>query len=229
MQKNAYAHAASQWSLSNRDPVVGTFDAHNAWPDYELLFTGMTDLAQKTGLDFGCGPGRNLVTFGQRFQRLDGVDLSETNLVNAKRWLVANGRDASSSTLYLCNGIDLAGIPSASYDVVMSTICFQHICVYEIRYGYLREFFRVLKPGGVLTIQMGYGSPSPMTVDYYANKYDATATNRGCDTEVKHTSQLEGDLTSLGFTDFTYVLRPPGPGDCHPNWIFFQATKPVGA
>lgn len=226
MQQSQYDREASGWSLSNRNPVVGSFDSHNAWDDYEYLFDGLQDLSQQRALDFGCGPGRNLVKFGPRFQQMDGVDISETNLRNARIWLTTNGVDPARSALYLCNGIDISAVPSTTYDVVLSTICFQHICVHEIRYGYLAEFFRVLKPGGTLTMQMGYGSPSPSTVDYYANHYDAPSTNRGCDTEVKHPSQIEGDLTKLGFVDFSYVLRPTGPGDCHPAWIFFKATKP---
>jgi ubiquinone/menaquinone biosynthesis C-methylase UbiE len=226
MQHAVYEREASQWSLTNRDRVVGSFDAHNAWADYNLLFEGIPDLATKRALDFGCGPGRNLVRFGDRIGRIDGVDMNSKNLDNARVWLTANEFDPDDTTLYVCNGVDLAAVPSTTYDIVFSTICFQHICVHEIRYGYLTEFFRVLKPGGVLTMQMGYGSPSPYTVDYYANHYDATGTNRGCDTEVKHPSQIETDLVQIGFKDFSYAIRPVGPGDCHPAWIFFKATKP---
>jgi len=42
--------------------VIGGYETHNNWPDYKLLFTGISDLSKKSVLDFGCGPGRNLVT-----------------------------------------------------------------------------------------------------------------------------------------------------------------------
>lgn len=226
MQQSQYQAESARWSLSNRDPVVGSFDAHNAWADYALLFEGIPELSTKRALDFGCGPGRNLVTLGSKVGQMDGVDLDPTNLANARIWLETNGVNPDQRVLYLCNGVDLSDVPSATYDIVLSTICFQHICVHEIRYGYLTEFLRVLKPGGVLTMQMGYGSPSPQTVDYYANFYDARGTNRGCDTEVKTPDQLETDLTRVGFTSFSYTIRPTGPGDSHPEWIFFKATKP---
>ena len=32
-------------------------------------------------------------------------------------------------------------------------------------------------------------------------------------------------VTSLGFTDFKYDIRPTGPGDTHKNWIFVEAKK----
>ena len=39
MQSNHYENAASSWDLNNRDPVVGSFDQHNNWSDYdEYLF-----------------------------------------------------------------------------------------------------------------------------------------------------------------------------------------------
>ena len=38
MQLNAYNSMASEWSIDNRDPVVGSYDFHNEWKDYELLF-----------------------------------------------------------------------------------------------------------------------------------------------------------------------------------------------
>jgi hypothetical protein len=72
---------------------------------------------------------------------------------------------------------------------------------------------------------MGFGENSPNTVDYYANHYEATSTNRGCDTNITDYRQIEKDLLDIGFKNFNYYIRPVGPGDCHPNWIFFNAQK----
>ena len=226
MQKQSYQNAASIWNIHNLDPVVGSFIAHNNWEDYDtFLFKDFENLNTKSVLDFGCGPGRNLVKFSDRFARIDGVDISETNLKNAVTWIKHNNKDENKHKLILCNGVDLKNIQDEQYDIVMSTIAMQHICVYDIRYSYLKEFHRVLKPGGYITIQMGYGSPSPRTVDYYANNYDAVSTNRECDTEISHFSQVENDLIKIGFKSFNHYIRPTGPGDCHPAWIFFNAQK----
>lgn len=226
MQKNFYENAATEWNISNLDPVVGSFRAHNEWSDYdEFLFKDIDDLESKSVLDFGCGPGRNLVKYSTQFRRIDGVDIGEQNLNNARLWLRHNGKDLENHHLFLCNGYDLACIGNDSYDIVMSTICLQHICVYEIRFNYLKEFYRVLKPGGHITIQMGYGTPSPNTVDYYENFYNAQTTNRGCDTNISDYRQIEKDLGDIGFKNFHHYIRPAGPGDCHPHWIFFNAQK----
>ena len=89
----------------------------------------------------------------------------------------------------------------------------------------MSDIYRVLKEGGIFTAQMGFGSPSPMTVGYYENYYDATGTNRRCDVCIETTEQLESDLTKIGFKDFKYKITQTGPGDCHPNWIFFNCKK----
>jgi len=227
MQQHQYDHDASHWSIENRDPVVGSFDAHNNWKDYdEFLFKDVTkQLNELNLLDFGCGPGRNLAKFNNQFNQLDGVDISQINLDNARKWLAHNG--CKIGNLYKNNGIDLNEIQNDTYDIVMSTICFQHICVYDIRKNYLKEFYRVLKTGGVLTMQMGYGGKDSnwKTSQYTENNYDALFTNSGCDTVVLSPDSLKLDLLEIGFTNFNYYIRSVGPGDSHKNWIFFNATK----
>jgi ubiquinone/menaquinone biosynthesis C-methylase UbiE len=233
MQQEAYERMASQWHPElNRDPVVGSFDAHNTWPDYEqYLFQGLPDTKRAFALDFGCGPGRNLVRFAKLFYQIDGADISEQNLINAQRWLVRHREVLPAARggcrLYQCNGRDLQAIPDDSYHVVFSTITLQHICMHSIRFGYFREFLRVLEPGGWFTAQMGYGYGTPrQSVGYYENYYTATDTNGACDTRVEDPSQLSQDLLAVGFTNFQYWIRPTGPGDTHPNWIFFRAQRP---
>jgi len=226
MQKNAYNNEAGSWSLDNMNAVVGSFMAHNYWGEYEYLFKDIENQENLKVLDFGCGPGRNIVKYNLRFKQIDGVDIANTCLEKARIWLEYNNINPTSTNLYLCNGVDLSGIDDLQYDIVMSTITFQHICIYDIRFNYLKEFYRVLKSGGYVTIQMGYGENSPDTVDYYDNYYDAPGTNRGCDTNVISPEQVEQDLIKIGFTNFKYTICSTGPGDYHPNWIFFNAQKP---
>ena len=226
MQEHLYNVFASDWSLVNRDPVVGSFDAHNNWEDYNTyLWKDITDLQNKRVLDFGCGPGRNLVKWASVVDKIDGVDISSINLDKAKMWISANGLNPTDFDLYKGDGIGIATVPSDSYDVVMSTITMQHICVHEIRFNLLNEFHRVLKDGGKITIQMGYGPSHPFSIDYYQNFYDANTSNGGCDTRVEDPNQLKEDLEKIGFKNFNSYITPTGPGDRHTNWIFFNAEK----
>lgn len=226
MQKKYYDKEASLWTTENRNPVVGSFDSHNEWSDYEYLFEGIKNMSEKTILDFACGPGRNIVKYHKRLKQIDGVDISEINIEKAKQYLLNN--DINDSNLYVSNGIDLDIIQSNSYDIVMSTIALQHICVYEIRYSIFKDIYRILKTNGIFTAQMGFGQPNRAvknTVDYYENNYSATSTNGSCDVAVTSTKQLENDLSSIGFRDFNYRIGPVGPGDQHLNWIYFRSIK----
>lgn len=225
MQKAQYEAEAQRWSVTDRNAVVGSFDAHNAWPDYEYLWECIPQpMTGLRALDFGCGPGRNLVQYAGRFAQIDGVDIAPTNLRHAAAWLAANGRDPAGCTLYESNGVDLAAIPSATYDVVFSTIALQHICVYAIRRQLLHECVRVLKPGGWLTVQMGYGV-RPGAVGYYVDHWLAQQTNAGCDVQVDDPHYVAADCFEAGAEAFRYRLGPTGPGDAHAAWLYWTARK----
>ncbi len=228
MQTKYYEEAASTGDGVDTDNVVGSFQYHNHWKDYKYLFSRLENVNFKKlkVLDFGCGPGRNIVKFKNTFKQIDGVDISKNNLLNAQNYFNKSNLPFNP-TLYQCNGVDLSDIPDNNYDVVMSTVTLQHICVHEIRYNYLKEFYRVLKPGGCIAIQMGCGTPSPSTVPYHDNYYDAPSTNRSNDCEVKHPDELKNDLNKIGYDGFSYLIGPVGPGDVHPFWIYFNAQKPI--
>ncbi len=222
MQLNLYNGLASQWSEENREPVVGSFDGHNNWNDYEYLFQRLENQSELVGLDFACGPGRNIVKYNGRFKRLDGVDISPVNIGKAQTYTSNRGIE---TVLYTSTGTDISIVQSNEYDFVMSTIALQHICVYDIRYSIMKDIHRVLKNGGMFTAQMGFGSPSPQTVGYYENYYDAESSNRACDVCIETPEQLEKDLLEIGYKDFQYIIGPVGPGDIHPNWIYFSCKK----
>lgn len=226
MQRNLYNRAASKWSLSQRDPVVGSYNAHNAWSDYDEFLFKDFKTTELIALEYGCGPGRNLIRFNNRFKRIDGVDIGKINIEKAD----INLADAniSGADLFVCDG---KSIPSddKQYDVVFSVICFQHICCHSIRYKILEECFRVLKSGGKLCFQMGYGGkpnhPNIRVSSYFEDATNARGTNGMYDVSVTDIADIESDLSKIGFEDFKYDLRPVGPGDNHANWIFIQVEK----
>lgn len=216
MQRRYYdgeaLHNAHQWRAG--------FPALNEWPDWEWL---VQPNPNGLALDFGCGLGRHIFKYQDSFARVDGADISPAVISVLRGVLDEAGIDAN---LYLCDGTGMSTPPSDTYDLVMSMTVLQHICVHEIRLNIFRDMFRVLKPGGAIAIQMGYGSPSSSTVGYFENFYEATGTNRECDTEVPSANHLLTDLTEIGFEGFEHKIGPVGPGDYHPNWIYFRAVKP---
>jgi ubiquinone/menaquinone biosynthesis C-methylase UbiE len=224
MSRNQYEKDASNWSLQNRDPVVGSYDAHNRWADYDtVLFNGIYT-NNKVALEYGCGPGRNIIRFKDRFARIDGVDIAMNNLDKVRVNLHHNGMIVPE--LMLCDGKSIPALDE-TYDVVYSVICLQHIPVHEIRYSIFKESYRVLKESGYLCFQMGFGGRRTdlPTAEYHENTYDALGTNSAHDVTVRDPKHLQEDLEGIGFKDFTHEIRATGPGDRHANWIWIQVRK----
>jgi len=208
--------------------VQGLMD-HNDHLDYEIyLWKDISDWKSKIVLDFGCGPGRNLIKYHDRFQQIDGVDIAQQNLEIAQRWIKGSGLDLRNFKLIKNNGIDLKEIEDESYDVVMSTICLQHISVYEIRFNLLKEFYRVLRPNGYITLQLLLSSDKPGTVKYYDNHYDAQGTNGAADCVVENIEYVKDDLEKNGFGMFHSYVRPTaikGRPSMDNEWLFVNAQK----
>ena len=110
-----------------------------------IAFTG-----EETVLELGCGIGRMTRPLAERFARVIGVDVSEEMISRAKEELA----DLGNVTFSAGNGIDLRGIPDRSVDFVFSYIVLQHIPDPQISLGYIREFGRVLRPGGSAYFQV---------------------------------------------------------------------------
>ena len=225
MQNAYYDEYASQWSLEFRDPVVGSYDAHNNWKDYDEFLFKDFDTKDLVALEYGCGPGRNLVKFASRFKRVDGIDISQINLTKAHTNLEHN--KISGANLYLTSGDNLSSIKSETYDVVFAVICFQHICVHDIRLSILSDIHRVLKLGGKLCFQMGFGGKEGIeTAGYYDNNYDALSTNGHADVSIENEADLIDDLLNvIGYKNYKSDIRDTGPGDNHRNWIWVQVEK----
>jgi len=222
MQKQNYDNDARAWNLSNKDPVVGSYRRQNEFSDYDEFLFPKIDTKDLISLEYGCGPGRNLIKFNKKFKRIDGVDIGQINLDNAKINLESEG--ITDYKLFLTSGDNIPTEDSV-YDIVFSVICLQHICVHDIRFKIMTDVYRVLNDEGYFCFQMGYGKERINSVSYYDNFYEATATNGLMDTRVEDASYLVNDLEKIGFKDITYVIRPVGPGDVHPNWIWVQAKK----
>ena len=216
MQKNFYNNRAIELNKDNKqspqalstpelgynDGIVGSiFLLNEFFSECSFLFSTIEDTKNKIALDFGCGPGRNIVLYKDMFKRIDGVDISEIQLENAKKVVEHNN---ISSNLYACNGYNLDKIGDEVYDVVFSFITLQHICVYDIRRSYLEEFYRVLKPNGTLEFQMSMGPDDTRIgryVNYYDNCYEAEGTNGCMDVLVDSAEEIEKDLQEIGFQD----------------------------
>lgn len=96
-----------------------------------------------TVLDYGCGIGRVALHMAPRYGRLWAVDASPAMLAMAAERLA--GRP--SVRLSRSTGTGIPEVPSESVDFVYSLLVLQHV-EREDAFAILREFHRVLRPGG---------------------------------------------------------------------------------
>ena len=98
-------------------------------------------------LDFGCGPGRIVKTVAPHVQTYVGVDVSEGLLEMARE----HHKSYSNVSFVKCNGTDLSCFEDNTFDYIYERLVFIHVPKEGI-VKYIKEFFRVLRPGGFLYI-----------------------------------------------------------------------------
>lgn len=215
---------------------VKNHSEHNNNPEYWDVLLGPIKADRerwngKNALDFACGCGRNLLNMSSlaSWSSVDGCDISGPNCEESKI-LMEWDHPEISCQCFTTNGYELDGVPSNNYDFVMSTIALQHICVHEIRFNIFADMLRVMKPGALLSFQMGFGESNNGFSTYYENSYDARKTNSGHDVMVTDPQNVVDDLSKIGFKDISYHIGAAWEGPeiaKHPNWIFVKATKPL--
>jgi ubiquinone/menaquinone biosynthesis C-methylase UbiE len=134
----------------------------NRWAIEEFYSTGVAEVEKdlaaarsrephlqlKRALDFGCGAGRLTLALGRHFERATGVDISE------KMVALAREHSADPRVEFVHNvRPDLAVFEDGAFDFVYSRITLQHIAPQYTR-RYLREFVRILRPGGLMSVQI---------------------------------------------------------------------------
>jgi SAM-dependent methyltransferase len=204
---------------------------HNSNPKYwDILLGDIKSNPEKwnnkKALDFGCGKGRNVTNMLSlsNWNRVDGIDVSESNINYCKTSYLNQ-----NSNFYKNDGLNLSDLNDNEYDFIMSTIVFQHICVHELRYKLKEEIYRVLKPQGEFSFQMGYGplewAGHTQQRSYFENGYDASNSNGSNDVRVSDPQDLINDLTQIGFKDIVYHIEEPWEDWGHPNWIYVKCYK----
>jgi hypothetical protein len=88
-----------------------------------------------------------------------------------------------------------------------------------------KEFFRVMKPGGYLCIQSGFGPGHPRSVDYFADTFNNESEFVNKDVRVEDLGVWKKDIESFGFIDTDVVLTRPCK-DEHPQWAWLKTKKP---
>lgn len=232
MQKAFYDNIVAKGGFEGAMQVVGPAQhASHATTFWKRLL--IQDRHYARGLDFGCGVGRLMAGFHEQFDFIDGVDISVEMLKWAEVYLRKHKVPQDKYKLHVCNGYDLADFESDIYDIVYSQITMHHICVWEIRNNYFKEFYRVLKPKGCIAIQMHGGfnfAPPVRAAKWYENYYDAEATNSYYDVKLDNPLVVAKDLFKIGYTHVSFdVLQEHNPDKTgnaiHEYTIVIKAMK----
>ena len=145
------ARADGKWNIAE---FMATGDAEIEIVMCHLANIGRVPDFDSTALDFGCGVGRLTQSLARRFASCTGVDISRQMIEKADSFnQYAHCRYIAHSDI---------GLPFAdeSFSFIYSNIVLQHVPV-RFSEQYLREFVRVLTPGGILVfgVQDSFAAP----------------------------------------------------------------------
>lgn len=160
------ARIHDEWEAFGRtDPLwailtwEGTQDGR--WDETAFFKTGVEQIAESLqqlrqrrisltpgrALDFGCGVGRLTQGLAAHFDQVTGVDISETMVSLARE----KNRFGPKVT-YVASKSPSLPVDDRSIDFLYSFIVLQHM-PNDVAVGYIRDFGRVLAPGGIAMFQ----------------------------------------------------------------------------
>ena len=182
----------------------------------------LAEVKNDRALDFGCGVGRLSIPLKEYFNDVVGLDVSPGMLEKAKE------HDASCSIHFMLNQKrDLSCLEEESFDFVLSLITLQHMRP-AFSKGYIKEFLRILKPGGVAYFQLpsepkGFSMEAlllrvPLFKDAYYRLNRMMRGNTFMEMHAVKRSELEKLIRSNGGK----VLRVRDDGHAGPQWASYS-------
>jgi len=112
------------------------------------------DLPLDNALDYGCGVGRLTIPLARRARHVTGCDVAPTMLTLAAQ----NSAQAGLDNTTFVAASELAALPAASFDFIVSLLVFQHIPP-AAGSAILRTLFSLLAPGGVAAVHVTFERP----------------------------------------------------------------------
>lgn len=138
---NDYDSFAEEYASHNEE------SAYNALYERPAVLDLLGDVAGRRVLDAGCGPGAHAVALRDRGAEVEGIDLSAGLLTVARRKL---GPAVPLQQADLSKPLPFV---DDRFDMVLASLVMQYL---EDWVGPLREFHRVLVPGGLLVVSTGH-------------------------------------------------------------------------
>ncbi len=154
----------SHWdAFGHERPFFAILTNREDWKEDEFFETGSATVARlmqdleanglaehrERALDFGCGAGRLSRALGRYYGEVVGIDIAASMVGLARRL----NHDQPRCRFVLNERDDLRAFDDGSFDLVLTLLVLQHMRP-DLAIGYIREFVRVLRRGGVLLMQI---------------------------------------------------------------------------
>jgi ubiquinone/menaquinone biosynthesis C-methylase UbiE len=123
-----------------------TSAVHIAGPDLTAMLAAANARPDQRALDAGCGTGHTALAFAPQLAEVVALDLTEAMLAQGRK--LARDRGITNIT-FQRGDVEHMPFPDASFDLVTSRYSAHH---YPHPLVALREFVRVLKPGGTFLL-----------------------------------------------------------------------------
>ena len=164
LTKSKVAVTQGEWEdLAHLDPLWAVLSDNTMqfgrWDQAEFFASGQREidaLMRSCGLhhgdhgkvlDFGCGAGRLSRALLPYFGEVYGVDISEE--------MIRLAQEATPAAKFVLNTVEnLRIFDDNFFDFVYSNIVLQHQRTKEIARSYIREFVRIVRPGGTAVFQV---------------------------------------------------------------------------
>jgi ubiquinone/menaquinone biosynthesis C-methylase UbiE len=158
--------------FGDEDPFFAVLSARDkrggGWDPEEFFATGVREIGhvlayldelgvtpeRGRALDFGCGVGRLSQALAEHFDEVVGVDISSSMVRTADE----HNRHGERVRYVVNTAPDLSLLPERHVDFIYSNITLQHMPGAAAE-GFVRDFFRVLRPGGIAVFQIPDGRP----------------------------------------------------------------------
>lgn len=174
------AHRHEWDTLARLDPLWAILayrgKKFGRWELAEFLATGQSQVEavlaraaalghpqqREAALDFGCGVGRLAPALSRSFGSYCGLDLSE-QMVNRAREL---HRSRANCRFEVAADSSLGRFSDGHFDLVVSVYVLQHLTDRASVLDHLASLLRVLRPGGLLVVQLPGSIPRPEKLLY---------------------------------------------------------------
>lgn len=198
-------------TLSDYDQVAESFWAgtrdHDVTQNYAALLDALLGSRPLQLLDFGCGPGRDLMALTARGHHVTGLDGSPVFAEMAR---------AQSGCRVLHQNFLALALSEREFDGVFANASLFHVPSAELP-RVLGELFRALVPGGVLFCS----NPRAFERDWEGFKGE----RYGSFLTIESWLEL---IEGAGFAVERHFLRPSGKPPSEQPWLAIVARRPHG-